>query len=496
MQKHVLSKSTFIRGLKCSKSLYLNKHNRNLKDELSEMQKAIFNQGDMVGQLAQQLFPNGTDCTTKTFYNFEESIKKTQLCIQGGKKVIYEAAFQFNGVLAILDILVKDEKGWKAYEVKSSTSISKTHINDAAIQSYVIENSGLKLEDVYIIHINNKYVKKNELDLAKLFTISSVRDEISKIEIDISNEIERQKKILNQKNIPTKEIGPHCTSPYSCDFIGNCWKNVPEYSVFNISNLSQEKKFDLYNKGILKIDDIPSEYPLSKNQKLQVSCEQSNQTIINKEKISNFTSELQYPLYYLDFETFSSAVPIFKNSKPYEHMVFQFSLHIQKHKNGETMHFEHLAVADGSDPRLSFIENLIKCCEGTGDIVVYNKSFESSKIEQLAVAFPEHQKELKQLISRIKDLMVPFQKKWYYKKEMKGSHSIKNVLPAMLDNLSYDNLTIKEGGMASHTFAQMMSGTFKGNSENTRKDLLKYCKLDTLAMVEIINKLNLEVISI
>ncbi|MDG2369108.1 MAG: DUF2779 domain-containing protein [Flavobacteriales bacterium] len=493
MQKHVLSKSTFIRGLKCSKSLYLNKHNRDLKDELSEMQKAIFNQGDMVGELAQQLFPNGIDCTTKTFYNFEDAIKKTQLCIHGGKKVIYEAAFQFNGVLAILDILVKNENGWKAYEVKSSTSISKTHINDAAIQSYVIENSGLKLEDVFIVHINNKYVKKNELDLEKLFTVTSVKDEISKIEMDISKEIENQKKILNQKDIPPKDIGPHCTSPYNCDFIGNCWENIPKYSVFDISNLSQEKKFDLFKKGILKIDDIPTDYPLSKNQKIQVSCEQSNEKIINEIKISNFISELQLPLYYLDFETFSSAVPIFNNSKPYEHMVFQFSLHIQKERNGKTTHYEHLAVADGSDPRLNFIKNLIKSCRGSGDIIVYNKSFESSKIKQLAEAFPEYEIELKQLISRIKDLMVPFQKKWYYKKEMKGSYSIKNVLPAMINNLSYESLTIKEGGMASHTFSQMMSGTFKGNNQNARKDLLEYCKLDTLAMVEILNKLTLEV---
>ena len=490
MQKHVLSKSTFIRGLKCSKSLYLNKHRKDLKDELSDMQKAIFNQGDMVGELAQQLFPNGVDCTTKTFYNFEEALKKTQLCIQEGKKIIYEAAFQFNGVLAVLDILVKDQDGWKAYEVKSSTSVSTTHINDAAIQAYVIENSGIKLEDIFIVHINNKYVKDGEIEINKLFSINSVKDKISNSPLNIKQEIEKQKLILKQKNIPEKAIGAHCKSPYNCDFIGNCWENIPLYSVFDISNLSQEKKFNLQSKGILKIENIPDDYPLSKNQKIQVSCEKEDERLIDKEKLSSFISDLQYPLYYLDFETFSSAVPIFNYSKPYEHMVFQFSLHIQKEKNGKTEHFEHLAIADGTDPRINFINALIKFCTGKGNVIVYNKGFESSKIEQLAIAFPKHKKELQQIISRIRDLMIPFQKKWYYDKKMKGSHSIKNVLPAMINDLSYENLSIKDGGMASHTFSQMMSGTFKGDNETTRKYLLEYCKLDTLAMVEIVNKLN------
>ena len=177
-------------------------------------------------------------------------------------------------------------------------------------------------------------------------------------------------------------------------------------------------------------------------------------------------------------------------------MVFQFSLHIQKEKNGETEHYEHLAKADGTDPRINFIKALIKFCAGTGSVIVYNKGFESSKIEQLAIAFPEFKNELQQIISRIKDLMIPFQKKWYYNKNMKGSHSIKNVLPAMVNNLSYESLSIKDGGMASHTFSQMMSGTFEGDAESTRKYLLDYCKLDTLAMVEILNKLNKLVVSI
>ena len=177
-------------------------------------------------------------------------------------------------------------------------------------------------------------------------------------------------------------------------------------------------------------------------------------------------------------------------------MVFQFSLHIQNERNGRTEHYEHLANADGSDPRINFIIDLIKFCKGNGNVIVYNRGFESGKIEQLATAFPAYKKELKHIVSRIKDLMIPFQKKWYYNKKMKGSYSIKNVLPAMINDLSYNNLSIKDGGMASHTFSQMMSGTFKGDNETSRKDLLEYCKLDTLAMVEILNKLNLLVNSV
>ncbi len=165
MEKHILSKSTFIKGLQCEKALYLSKYNRELKDELSSLQEAIFSQGTRVGELAQDLFPGGVDCTPESYFDFQQAVIKTQEEIKKGTKIIYEAAFQFDGVLAALDILVNDDEGWKAYEVKSSTSVTETYILDASIQYYAITNSGIELKDISIIYINNKYIRIGEINI-------------------------------------------------------------------------------------------------------------------------------------------------------------------------------------------------------------------------------------------------------------------------------------------------------------------------------------------
>jgi len=185
MENATLSKSTFLRGLKCHKSLFLYKNFYNLRDEISSSQQAIFNQGTNVGVLAQQLFPKGVDASPPDYFKLQESVLKTKQLIDDGEKIIYEATFQFNGVIVALDILVKDEEGWKAYEVKSSTEVKPIYLNDAAIQYYVIINSGIELKDISIIHINNSYVKQGAIDINQLFTINSVFNEIQELQLVI-----------------------------------------------------------------------------------------------------------------------------------------------------------------------------------------------------------------------------------------------------------------------------------------------------------------------
>lgn len=478
-----------MRGLQCEKSLYLNKYNRNLKDEINAQQQAIFSQGTSVGELAQELFPGGVDCTPESYYDFQKAVIKTQEEIDNGATVIYEAAFQFEEVLVALDILVKDENGWKAYEVKSSTSVSDTYRMDASLQYYVIKNSGIDLQDISIVYINNQYVKKGKLAVKELFTIESVMEDVKERLVGIPNQIKALKTVLNQSEVPVKEIGAHCTSPYPCDFMGHCWKHVPDYSVFNISRLGVEKKFDLYEKGILEIKDVPDEYPLSVNQRIQVEKEITQTTHIDKPNIETFLNELNYPLYFLDFETMGSAIPIYDDSRPYQQLVFQYSLHIQEKPGDELIQKEYLAATDGSDPRIKFMDQLVQDCGTKGDVIVYNIDFERGKLNELISTFSQHEKGLNNIVSRLKDLMIPFQNKWYYKPEMQGSYSIKKVLPALVPELTYSDLEIKEGGTASNVFTQMAAGTYVGDIEKTRKDLLEYCKLDTLAMVRIIEEL-------
>jgi hypothetical protein len=211
-------------------------------------------------------------------------------------------------------------------------------------------------------------------------------------------------------------------------------------------------------------------------------------THIDTKEIRNFTNGLSYPLYFLDFETIGPAVPKYNGSRPYQQLVFQYSLHFQETLSSLTEHREYLADPT-EDPRPNFIKQLIKDCGTSGDIIVYKIGFERGKLNDLIEVFPEYLSELKGIISRLKDLMIPFQKMWYYSPEMKGRHSIKYVLPALVPELSYNDLDIKEGGTASNTFLSMVNGTFKGNVDHTRRQLLEYCKLDTYAMVKIIDKL-------
>ncbi len=491
MIKPKLSKSTFIRGLQCEKSLYLYKHHYKLRDPISSSLQTTFDQGTNIGILAQELFPNGVDASPENHFKIVESVGKTLDYINNGESIIYEATFLYNDIISALDILVKENDGWKAYEVKSSTKVTDTYIKDATIQYYTIINSGIDIKDISIVHINNQYVKKGEIDINELFTIESVYDKVLEFLPRIPNEVKRLKNIIESPDTPQVDIGSHCSDPYDCDFKGTCWKHIPEYSVFDISNLNKKKKFDFYNQGIITLDQIDLDNTtLNSNQKLQVQSEIQGSVLIDKDQIRSFIGDLNYPLYFLDFETIRSPIPLFENSRPFQQIVFQYSVHIKKTPSSEIDHEEYLSNPD-VDPRIGFVKKIIEDCGTEGDILVYNIGFERSKLVDLIEVFPQYSEKLENIINRLKDLMIPFKKKWYYKSEMKGSFSIKSVLPALTDNLSYDYLEIKEGGTASDTFLQMINKTFEGDEEIKRKQLLEYCKLDTEAMVEILKKLEL-----
>lgn len=490
MPKPILSKSTFIKGLQCEKALYLYKNHYNLRDEVSPQLQAIFSQGTNVGVLAQGLFPCGVDAAPENYFEMAKSVVKTIQFIEAGKTIIYEATFQYNEVMAALDILVKDQDGWKAYEVKSSTSVSDVYINDAAIQYYTIINSGIDLVDISIVYINNQYVKNGEIEIEELFTVESVLDRVKAVFPTIPSQVEKFKNLIKQEAVPVIDIGPNCSNPYNCDFTGHCWQHIPNYSIFNIARLNADIKFDLYRQGVITFDQIDlNNAPLNGNQIMQVTSELENKTFIDKDKIQDFVNNMVYPIYYLDFETMASAVPIYNNNRPYQQLVFQYSLHIQQ-ENGAIAHKEYLAEANSViDPRDAFVKQLIQDCGTSGDVLVYNIGFERGKLNNLIRVYPQFEDEINNIIDRLKDLMTPFQKRWYYTPEMKGSYSIKSVLPALVPELSYQSLEIQEGGTASSTFTQMVIGQFQGDIQKTRTDLLEYCKLDTFAMVKIVEKL-------
>ena len=488
MSKHLLSKSSFLMGLQCEKQLYLYKHHYKLKDPVSEMQQAVFNRGKDVGILAQQLFPGGIDVSPESPFKYDEAIGKTRELIKNGTKTLYEASFIYEGVLVISDIVVKYGNKWKIYEVKSSTSVSETNELDAAIQYYVLSNSGVDISDISIIYINNEYTRFGSLNINELFIKESVMKKVQELQGFVAENVERLKKVIGKRKIPDINIGEHCTNPYTCSFYDYCWNDIPEDSVFDLSGMHLNKKFELYYDGIIKLDEIPEEMKLNKTSQLQLDSYRSGKTIIDRKNISEFLSDVSYPLYFMDFETFQPAVPLYDNSRPYQQIPFQWSLHYKKNKSGKLEHYEYLGEP-GIDPRKKFIETLLKATEKSGDILVYNKSFEISRLNEFAGDFQDYGKEIDERISRIKDLMVPFQKKYYYTPEMKGSYSIKAVLPALVPELGYDSLDISEGSEASLAFERLLKETDMIKISEIRKQLLEYCKLDTLAMVRILEVL-------
>jgi len=486
---HTLSKSTFVRGCQCVKSLYLNQYHKVFQSSSSENQEVIFEQGKEVGLLARRLFPSGIDASPTSYLSYEESITKTELAIKNGVTIIYEAAFLYDDVLAALDILVKDSDGWKAFEVKSSTEVKEIHILDAALQYYLIQNTGISLQDIFIIHINNQYVRGEELEINKLFIKKSILKEVIELQSFIPQKIKEFKSILKQKEIPDIEIGLQCNEPYPCDFIDYCWKKIPCNSVFDIANLRTTKKFELFNQGIIQLKEIPKDFTLNANQWQQVNCEIEQKTIIDKPKIKEFIDKLIYPLYFLDFETFQLAIPKFVNSRPYQQLVFQYSLHRQNAQCSELFHSEFIAEPNLNDPRISFIKELIDNCGEEGDILVYNIAFEKTRLQELSNDFSEFTIPILNILNRLKDLMIPFRERWFYTPAMKGSYSIKVVLPSMLPEFTYNNLEIKDGSTASSTYSSIVQGVFAGDVSKSMKALLEYCKLDTLAMVKILEKL-------
>lgn len=442
--------------------------------------------------LAQQLFPGGIDATPEKRSDNLAAVEKTQQLIASGVEIIYEAAFQHEQVLAILDILVKKDNQWYAYEVKSSSKISNTYLLDASLQYWVITKSGLDLSDISLVTINNQYVRKGALNVQELFSITSVLKDALRNQPLIEEQIQLSMLVTANARMPEIAIGEHCFSPYSCDFMGTCWKNVPKNSVFEITGVPKAELFNLYHNGFKTINEIPESNTLNKNANIHVQSVKQGEARVDKAAIKEFLDKISYPLFFMDFETFMPAVPIYNNTKPYQHIPFQYSLHYKKEKDAPVEHIDFLAE-QGTDPRKAFLESLLKHTEAPGTILVFDTLMERNVLNGLKKHFPEHTAEIDNRLSRMIDLMQPFQERSYYHPAMKNSHSIKNILHALIPEMAYTDLKISSGSIAMIAFEQLQTETDIFKIIQTREELTEYCKLDTLAMVKIFEILEKQV---
>lgn len=485
MANSFLSKSLFIRGHQCHKSLWLHKNRPELKDTLSDAQQAIFQSGTDVGILAQQLFPGGIEIPYAGL-SHQEQIGQTRSEINNGTETIYEATFLHDGVFVKVDILHSGVRGGEIYEVKGSTEVKDVHIFDAALQYRVLTGAGLDISRVAIVHINNQYVRFGALDIQQLFTIADITGQAQDLQPTINDELVAQRAML-KGDMPAIDIGKQCDDPYPCDFKGHCWQHIPKDSVFDLRGRGADK-FALYRQGIIRQEDIPLEM-LNSTQRFQVEATLNQRDHINKKKVKKFLDELWYPLCFLDFETFMDAVPPFDGCRPYQQIPFQYSLHVQDSPEAPLSHYEYLAEA-GKDPRRELLDTLLERMPADACIIAWNQSFEIGVLKRLAEFFPDRCEQVEQLIANFRDLMQPFKSRDIYPWQAKGSYSIKPILPLLAPELSYKNLEgVANGGDAMEAWHMMSTANDPAEVIRIRNELLQYCKLDTLAMVRILERI-------
>ncbi len=479
-----LSKSLFLRGLQCPKSLYLYKTQPDLRDEISEAQEAVFRAGTNVGIVAQGLFPEGKVIPYDGM-SLDSQLKMTQTEIAVGTPVLYEPAFQFDKVFVKADILRKVGEEWDLYEVKGSTGIKEVYLNDVALQYYVLKNSGLPARKAYLVYINNQYVRNGALALDRLFLFEDVTQMAIEREGLVREEIGRLRGIL-ASGPPAIDIGEHCADPYPCDFQGHCWAHIPEYSVLDLVKRGANP-WDLYRQGFIRLEDVSKEC-LSPIQLLQVEAYLDQKEFVNLDGIKEFLSSLWFPLSFLDFETFMTAIPIYDGTRPYQQVPYQYSLHSIQGEDSSLGHSEFLALPK-TDPRRPLVEKLVGDIPDNACVLAYNASFEKTILNQLADWFPEHRQALEKIIDNLRDLAVPFRTRDIYRWEMKGSYSQKMVLPALIPGMGYQGMEIIDGGMAMEGYFRMCQAGDPAEIEKVRKALLEYCRMDTLGMVRLYEKL-------
>ena len=487
-----LSKSRFMAGIQCLKRLYLECYHRELADPVDVGQQAIFDSGTAVGELARELFPGGR-LVEERYYEPREAERTTvRLLSDDPVPSLFESAFTFEGVHTRVDILRRTEGDeFDLIEVKSTTSPKNVHIPDVAIQLHVVEGCGVPIRRAYLMHIDNAYVYEGgDHNLDGLFAMEDVTDRArSFIEISLSDALPQMWESLESAEALTIETGRHCTTPYRCPFFGHCHRDEPEHPIRNLPNLRHPIEERLKSEGITDIPSIPPGHPgLSAIQRRVRDSVATGRPYVGDDLADRLTT-ITYPACFLDFETFSPAVPIYPGTRPYQTIPFQWSLHIRDADGGLT----HGAFLDDGcgDPRERFVTSLLDAMPSEGAIVAYS-GYEAGVIRDLAAEMPEYEHALLDLQKRIIDLLQLIRRS-YYHPQFHGSFSLKSVVTALVPDLVYDDLEIREGASAAAYYSQLVgSDVPESNSHRIRKGLLTYCARDTEAMMRVYEALMAE----
>ncbi|MTE27547.1 DUF2779 domain-containing protein [Winogradskyella ouciana] len=476
-----LTKTNFIQYLNCPESLWLlkNKPEKYINGEFSLFLEKLIKEGYEVEEYAKLLFPNGIDLPE----NSTPEYTKQQLATNN--TVFFQPSFLTDkGVFARIDVLEKLPDGtYHIYEIKSASSVKKGKVEDACFQKYVLTECGLTVSKVSIIHLNKDYIKQGDIVPSELLEITEITDKVNNIYSAVVNDINAASNYINKEAIDETQCAcRYNTRSNHCDTFYYFNKDVPEFSIYEIPRISAKKIEQLVDNYHLSILDVPLDFDLSDIQQMRVESVRQEQVLINKPAITEILAGLKFPLHFVDYETYPTAVPKLDGMGPHDHLVFQVSIHTMQ-ASGELTHFEWLG--DKMEQPTDMLKKMEAFTGQIGTFVSWNAPFEVSRNKDMINWIPEFSDYLNYINNHMFDLMTIF-KTDYVDYRFHGSSSIKKVLPVLCPEFSYSNLEVQDGTMALDTWGRMiLDENFAEDKEITRKNLLAYCELDTLAMVEI-----------
>ena len=482
-----LTKSDFLKYQCCPSYLWLWKHKReSVPANAEEALVHRLEQGNEVERYAQKLFAGAAEVKSKG----SQARKETEKLVAAGSQTIFQATvLTDDGLLAMADMISfeQDSQSWTLYEVKSTNSIKPDHIHDVAFQRLAFEEAGYRIGKICIIHLNKKYVRKTAINPKDLLLTSDVTDRVGDILTTIRQQARDALEVLARKSEPK---GCSCKlKPRSghCPTFQYFNPDVPEYSVFNIARLGGKKLALLVDSEIYSVHEVPEDIKLTTIQQNQVDVSKSHRPMIDKQAIAELMGELEYPLYFLDYETVSTAIPLYGGCSPFQQIPFQYSLHVLPAPEAELEHYDFLGRDGTTTPVPELLDNLDSQIDPVaGRIIVWSKKFETSRNTDMARMYPQHTAFLEGLNERVFDLMEPFSKQLFVHHEFRGSNSIKSVLPVLVPEFSYKGMDISNGEIAAIRWYEAVTGQVDARqAQKTYDDLLKYCRLDTLAMVKI-----------
>lgn len=487
-----LSKTRLLAYRQCPKRLWLEIHRPELRQDSATTQ-AGFDAGHEVGRVARRLYdPAGKGQLIDVMAEgFDAALARSRELL-GSSRPIFEAGFAAGGAQAFADVMLPAKRGgkraWRMIEVKSSTSLKDYYRDDAAIQAFVARNAGVPLASVVLAHIDSKWVYPGSEDYQGLLKENDLTDEAIGREPEVIEWIANAHAIARKRAEPKMGTGNHCSKPYECGFLAHCQSREPQpdFPAVWLPRIQSGKlKALIETEGVADLRQIPDALLNERQMRVKRST-LTGMAYFDAEQAAAELSAHKLPACFLDFETILFAVPVWKGTRPYQQIPFQFSVHTLS-RGGRLGHASFLDLS-GNDPAKALTEALIAALGERGPVFVYNERFEKGRISELAERFPRMRRALLAINERIVDLMKVAEA-YYYHPSQQGSWSIKKVLPAAVPDpgLRYDSLAgVQDGGMAMNAYLRAVSSEASpSEKERIEKELLEYCWLDTYGMVRL-----------